>query len=195
MTTRPLGENQVHALRALVEHSGWRPGCGWIWANRSTTVRLLDSLVRRGLAVRTDVPDRYVPGRTSPRYEPTQQGREAYASGSLARRPAGPPEARRTALRTAQRRGTMEHIRSSTPDSDFEFMTQPRREDGTRLVVRISKVGGGTVGRAYEGRWHYRVRPADGRKILAEGDDLNTGTPKTHREAAEILLDFLDDVV
>lgn len=85
MTTRPLGENQVHALRALVEHSGWRPGCGWIWANRSTTVRLLDSLVRRGLAVRTDVPDRHVPSRTNPHYEPTQQGREAYASGPLAR--------------------------------------------------------------------------------------------------------------
>lgn len=89
----------------------------------------------------------------------------------------------------------MEHIRSSTPDRDFEFLSSPRLADGRRLTVRISKVGGGTVGRAYDGRWHYRVRSANGRKILAEGDDLNTGTPKTHREAAEILLDFLDDVV
>lgn len=51
---RPLGDNQRHALKALAEHNGgvWYPGAGWVWANVSTTVRLLDSLVRRGLATK-----------------------------------------------------------------------------------------------------------------------------------------------
>lgn len=52
---RPLGENQRHALRALAENNGgtWYPGARWVWANTSTTIRLLDSLVRRGLATKT----------------------------------------------------------------------------------------------------------------------------------------------
>lgn len=87
----------------------------------------------------------------------------------------------------------MEHTRSML-DRDFEFLSSPRLEGGERLTVRISKVGGGTVGRAYDGRWHYRVRSADGRKIIAEGDDLITPIPKTHREVVLIVLDFLDDL-
>lgn len=85
---------------------------------------------------------------------------------------------------------------STMQDRDFEFKSQPRGEDGTRLVVLVSKVGGGTPGQAYDGRWLYRVRPVSRRAaVLAEGDDLNTGTPKTHREVVDIVLDFLDDTV
>lgn len=53
---RPLGENQAYALKCLTEHNAgtWYPGAGWIWANLSTTVRLLDSLVKRGLVTRVD---------------------------------------------------------------------------------------------------------------------------------------------
>jgi hypothetical protein len=49
---RPLGENQRYALKCLAEHNGgtWYPAAGWVWSNVSTTVRLLDSLVKRGLA-------------------------------------------------------------------------------------------------------------------------------------------------
>lgn len=56
MTGRPLGGLQRHALEALARHNGgtWYPGAGWVWANTSTTVRLLESLVGRGLAVRTE---------------------------------------------------------------------------------------------------------------------------------------------
>ena len=52
---RPLGKNQRLALRAMLEHGGW-PGTGWIWDNSSSTVRILDSLVRRGLVVRYQTP-------------------------------------------------------------------------------------------------------------------------------------------
>jgi hypothetical protein len=50
---RKLGDNQRITLQSLLEHRGWSPGCGWVWNNYSGTVRLLDSLVRRGLAAKT----------------------------------------------------------------------------------------------------------------------------------------------
>lgn len=46
--TRPLGKNQEACLRALRD-TGSFPG-GWVWDNTSTTVRILESLVRLGLA-------------------------------------------------------------------------------------------------------------------------------------------------
>lgn len=53
---RPLGKNQALALKTLKERNNgvWTPGCGWTWNNYSTTVRLLDSLVRRGLVTKTE---------------------------------------------------------------------------------------------------------------------------------------------
>ena len=45
-----LGRNQRQALVALDREHGWHPGCGWIWENYSETVRLLNTLVKRGLA-------------------------------------------------------------------------------------------------------------------------------------------------
>lgn len=46
--TRPLGSTQAKVLRALREHGSWSYGCGWYWDTHSNTVRVLDSLVRRG---------------------------------------------------------------------------------------------------------------------------------------------------
>lgn len=83
---------------------------------------------------------------------------------------------------------------SRMENKDFEHMEQPFIP-GTRnrVVVRISKMGGGTLGRRYDGRWLYRVSPVNNpRKVLMEGDDLNTGTPKTHQDVVQILLDFID---
>lgn len=57
--------------------------------------------------------------------------------------------------------------------------------------ISVSKVGGGTVGRAYEGSWEYLVTTANGSIVVKVGDDLYTGTPKTHHEAAVILAEFL----
>lgn len=87
---------------------------------------------------------------------------------------------------------------SRMQDRDFEFLTQPLQPDGQRLIIRVSKVGGGTVGQAYEGRWMYRIkrmRKFQATVLIAEGDDLNTGTPKTHKEAAEIAADFVQDLI
>ncbi len=52
---RPLGKNQEHLLKTLRERNGvWHPHCGWISTNQSGTVRLLESLVKRGLVVKTE---------------------------------------------------------------------------------------------------------------------------------------------
>lgn len=45
-----LGEIQKHALRCLIEHKTWHVGCGWLWNNHSGTTRLMESLVRKGVA-------------------------------------------------------------------------------------------------------------------------------------------------
>lgn len=69
-STEKLGRTQRKMLRALVDHGRWSPGCGWIWTNHSTTVRLLDSLVARGMAERT------TRASGEPVYIPTVRGRQ-----------------------------------------------------------------------------------------------------------------------
>jgi len=78
MTGRPLGENQAYALKCLSEYNDgtWYPGARWVWDNLSGTVRLLDSLVKRGLATKeirryTRIPEDY------PFYTITEAGRAA----------------------------------------------------------------------------------------------------------------------
>lgn len=86
MAGRPLGENQLAALRALAENNGgtWYPGGGWVWGNTSTTLRLLDSLVRRGMATKTEKSravgsGKYTRREPYPFYEITQEGRQTAA--------------------------------------------------------------------------------------------------------------------
>ena len=45
-----LGEIQEKVLRLLNFHKHWYPGCGWLWGTYSKTKRILDSLVKKGLA-------------------------------------------------------------------------------------------------------------------------------------------------
>lgn len=78
---------------------------------------------------------------------------------------------------------------------EFEYMEQPRRADGSRLVIRVSKIGGGTLGQAYTGRWAYEVTRVGRSGVLAEGTDLSTPTPKTHKEVVPVLEDFLHDLL
>jgi hypothetical protein len=62
---------------------------------------------------------------------------------------------------------------------------------GTHVMVEISALGGGTVGRRYQGAWSYRITVKG--KVVAEGEDLRTGTPKTHEETARIAWGFQDE--
>jgi hypothetical protein len=53
--------------------------------------------------------------------------------------------------------------------------------------IQIEKLGGGTLGRAYTGHWRYIVTHAVSGDEIARGQDLYTGTPKTHPEVVRIL--------
>lgn len=58
--------------------------------------------------------------------------------------------------------------------------------DGMR--VQVDKVGGGTVGRAYEGRWSVTVH--NGPVLAYDSEELTTGAPKTHAQVAFIAAEF-----
>jgi hypothetical protein len=58
-------------------------------------------------------------------------------------------------------------------------------------IIEIEKLGGGTIGKSYDGHWRYIVTDAFGEEIT-RGQDLYTGAPATHDEAALILWGFLD---
>lgn len=70
---------------------------------------------------------------------------------------------------------------------EFEWSGRPI---GTHVMVEISKVGGGRVGRRYTGRWAYRA--TQNNKVVAEGDDLDIKRNVTHEEAARMAWCFLD---
>lgn len=59
------------------------------------------------------------------------------------------------------------------------------------LRVQVNKVGGGTLGRAYEGEWLISV--SDGQGYIFDSAQIDTPTAKTHPEVAEIALAFADD--
>jgi DNA-binding PadR family transcriptional regulator len=72
--TRKLGERQGAVLRCLRD-IGLYPGGGWYYANHSTTVAILDSLVKRGLVEREQHERRT--GGLATSYRITDAGREA----------------------------------------------------------------------------------------------------------------------
>lgn len=86
-------------------------------------------------------------------------------------------------------------------DDEFEHredIDNPLQPHGRALTVLVAKTGGGTPDRAYDGTWTYRVRQAGSREgdgIVTQGNDLRTGTPKTHRQVVRIIEDFLPDLL
>jgi DNA-binding PadR family transcriptional regulator len=68
-----LGANQRGVLRAVVEYGTW-PGA-WVWKNPSTTVSILNSLVRRDLVEHKPSESPHHPGT----YRATDAGRELVA--------------------------------------------------------------------------------------------------------------------
>lgn len=65
------------------------------------------------------------------------------------------------------------------------------RIDGLR--VRVDKVGGGTLGKSYEGRWSVTVE--NGPVYVYDNDELTTGTPKTHAEVAGMAAEFASEEI
>lgn len=71
---------------------------------------------------------------------------------------------------------------------EYEWVGRPL---GTHVMVEVSKVGGGTVGRRYQGAWKYRITQGNG--VLFEYEELRTGRPHTHEEVARIAWGFQDE--
>ena len=49
---RPQGRVQYQVYQALQEHGKWHRGCGWVWDTNYRTGLIMESLVRRGFAIR-----------------------------------------------------------------------------------------------------------------------------------------------
>jgi hypothetical protein len=84
-TMMKLGRKQKVALETLLDRNGgkWSPGCGWTWNTRSETLRLLDSLVKRGFAIVTQ-PLNLRNGRIE--YAITEAGKQEVFAGSASLR-------------------------------------------------------------------------------------------------------------
>jgi hypothetical protein len=50
MNTKGMGSTQSRILRTLDDHGCWHRGADWFWGSKSYTERILDGLVKRGLA-------------------------------------------------------------------------------------------------------------------------------------------------
>jgi hypothetical protein len=69
------------------------------------------------------------------------------------------------------------------------IMAEFTRVDG-EYVIRVDKVGGGTLGRRYDGDWEITVSRS---ATVVLDDVITTGTPKTHREVSDLAQEFADD--
>lgn len=80
-----------------------------------------------------------------------------------------------------------EFLREFTPEVMFPI--PQATYDDKPLVICLEKVGGGTLGESYDGNWLYIIFWDD--REWMKGRDFETGTPKTHVEAAAELAGLL----
>lgn len=69
MKQKPLGDKQKGILASLVYHKSWHRSfrCGWVWDTPSGTIKLLESLIKRGLVKKENIEGHDV-------YTPTEEG-------------------------------------------------------------------------------------------------------------------------
>lgn len=77
-------------------------------------------------------------------------------------------------------------LRDFDAEATFTF-----EADGVEVTVEIAKLGGGTVGRQYTGRWRYIM--SVGGTEAARGQDFDTSTFESHKSAARILFRMLSN--
>jgi hypothetical protein len=64
---------------------------------------------------------------------------------------------------------------------------------GDGIEIEIEKLGGGDIGTAYAGTWRYIVTHthAHGGAEILRGQELESGTPITHEQAAALIAQWL----
>ena len=69
-----LGRGQLGVLCSLRDFKSWNArGAGWVWSTPSGTERILDSLVKKGLATKS-IETLGLVGRTAMVWRPTEAG-------------------------------------------------------------------------------------------------------------------------
>lgn len=77
---RKLGSTQKSVLGALKAHGFWSEcGCGWVWDTPGHTIRILESLVKRGLVQKSQNKEK----RRHYTYQLTKAGRQELGEGCL----------------------------------------------------------------------------------------------------------------
>jgi hypothetical protein len=85
---RQLGSEQRRFLETLVEHGYWYAGgmgCGWLWGSPSQTLRLCESLFKRGLVTKEAHPSQFRKDATVTHYVPSAAGAAMVAEWRLER--------------------------------------------------------------------------------------------------------------
>jgi hypothetical protein len=75
--------------------------------------------------------------------------------------------------------------------TDFEYSVEIptiSTDHDNPVTLYISKVGGGTIGESYTGQWYWCITNGEDSR---HGDELSSGTPKTHEEMSRVLAGFL----
>lgn len=74
-----------------------------------------------------------------------------------------------------------------------DFLTEDSYALGDGIEIEIEKLGGGRVGIAYSGTWRYVITHthAHGDGEIMRGQDLWSGAPITHAQAAALLAEWL----
>lgn len=69
------------------------------------------------------------------------------------------------------------------------------KDNTARVRAHVSKVGGGTLGRAYAGTWEYAVllRAVGGWGVIASGTDIETRVPQTHGQVGAMIAEQYGD--
>lgn len=80
--------------------------------------------------------------------------------------------------------------------NDENFSPEFSKCFDNRVIVVISKMGGGTVGKKYTNEmWSYLVLAVDGISVyrVAKGNAFRIGKPASHETAADIVHDYYSD--
>lgn len=83
-------------------------------------------------------------------------------------------------------------LRDFEPEASYRLTGN----DGERYVVQVEKLGGGTKGYAYTGKWRYIVvKPAltneQTATVVRKGQDFDSPKRLTHRRAAQLILELI----
>jgi hypothetical protein len=80
----------------------------------------------------------------------------------------------------------MAYLTKSNPNFEATFL-MPNENTGESVWVFVSKIGGGTLGREYDGCWDVKVVDFDQKELFS--DEIYTSLPRSHRKMAHLAVE------